>query len=688
MPSHTLIIVESPAKARTLKKILGQRYVVKASMGHVRDLPKSRMGVDIDKDFKPEYILVRGKGKIVKELREASSKADRMLIASDPDREGEAIAWHLAELLNIDSDAPCRIRMYEITAKEVKEAVKNPQAIDMDKVYAQQARRLLDRLVGYSLSPLLWSKVRSGLSAGRVQSVALRLICEREAEIEAFRPEEYWLLDVEATSDDGRSYLLRLEKKDGKALAVKSESEAEEIEKNLKGLTLVVRSFTSKEGRRSPLPPFKTSTLQQEAARRLGFSPQRTMRVAQSLYEGVDIKGRGSLGLITYMRTDSLRVAAEAIESVRGYIGAAFGDKYLPQKPHYYASKGRTQDAHEAIRPTDVALAPESVKEDLTRDQFKLYDLIWRRFVASQMAPSAIARSSIVVEAGPYSLKQSGATLLFEGWGALWPLDLKEDEVPPAKEGELLRQGDVHKEQRFTKPPARYSDSSLVKVLEEKGIGRPSTYAVIVQTLYDRDYVAKSDDKKLVPTELGRVVNDFLVRHFPDVVDVSFTAQMEEQLDQVEGGNVEWLKVIKDFWSRFSKVLSEVKRAAESVSLPDRAVGEACPQCGAPLVVKRGRYGEFVACSAYPECTYTRPILQEIGVSCPICGDGKVVRRKSKKGRTFYGCSRYPNCKFTSWDPPTDERCPACGGYMVLKGRSKTPTCSSCGHKGLADEIA
>ncbi|MDI9390205.1 MAG: type I DNA topoisomerase, partial [Synergistota bacterium] len=367
MPSHTLVIVESPAKARTLKKILGQRYVVKASMGHVRDLPKSRMGVDVDEDFKPEYILVRGKGKIVKELREASSKADRMLIASDPDREGEAIAWHLAELLNVDSDAPCRIRMYEITAKEVKEAVKNPQAIDMDKVYAQQARRLLDRLVGYSLSPLLWSKVRSGLSAGRVQSVALRLICEREAEIEAFRPEEYWLLDVEATSDDGRSYLLRLEKKDGKALVVKSESEAEAIEKSLKGLSLVVRSFTSKEGRRSPLPPFKTSTLQQEAARRLGFSPQRTMRVAQSLYEGVDIKGRGSLGLITYMRTDSLRVAAEAIESVRGYIDAAFGDKYLPQNPHYYASKGRTQDAHEAIRPTDVALTPGSVKEDLTR---------------------------------------------------------------------------------------------------------------------------------------------------------------------------------------------------------------------------------------------------------------------------------------------------------------------------------
>ncbi|HOP88148.1 MAG TPA: type I DNA topoisomerase, partial [Acetomicrobium flavidum] len=599
MSDKTLVIVESPTKARTLKKILGRKYDIKASNGHVRDLPKSRIGIDIDRDFEPEYILVRGKGPIVRDLKKAAQKAERVLLASDPDREGEAIAWHLAHLLSIPEDTPCRIRMYEITPRAVKEAVSKPEIIDMDKVNAQQARRLVDRLMGYSLSPLLWKKVKSGLSAGRVQSVALRLICEREDEIKAFIPEEYWVISALVRGNNGQ-FTLKLAKKDGKNIRITNALDAQAIYNDLLSASYKVSKFDVKEGKRNPLPPFKTSTLQQEAARRLGFTPQKTMRIAQSLYEGVDLPGHGPVGLITYMRTDSLRIAPEGISMARQYIEERYGDKFLPDSPHQYVSKERSQDAHEAIRPTNVRLEPDEISPHLTKDQKALYELIWSRFLASQMAPAIVARTNIEVQAGPYTLKQSGVTLIFEGWSKLWPLDMKEEVLPEAAVGEELKLMKLEKEQKFTKPQSRYTESGLVKVMEEKGIGRPSTYATIIQTLYDRHYVEKDEAKKLFPTELGVTVNSFLVKHFPSIIDVEFTAKMEEELDKVERGEMPWLAVVKGFWNHFSDILKSTESVAR-VEVPVETIDETCPKCGAQLVVKHGRYGKFIACSAFPE---------------------------------------------------------------------------------------
>lgn len=677
----TLVIVESPAKAKTLKKILGANYEIKASMGHIRDLPKSRIGVDIDDDFKPDYIPVRGKASVIKELKQKALGAGKILLASDPDREGEAIAWHLAHLLSIDPKTQCRIRMFEITPKAVKEAVKSPQAIDQDRVDAQQARRILDRLVGYKLSPLLWRKVRSRLTAGRVQSVALRLIAEREREIQGFVRQEYWLLDVIATGEGGKGYTLRLEKRAGKNLTVVSLSEAEEIEKELKANPLTVVDFKLKETRRPPLPPFKTSTLQQEASRRLGFSPQRTMRIAQDLYEGIEIPDRGPVGLITYMRTDSLRLSDDALESSRSYIEGFYGPEYLPESSNVYAAKGRSQDAHEAIRPTDVTLSPEKVKEFLKPEQARLYDLIWRRFVSCQMAPARIARATIEAECGLFLLKQSGVTVLFEGWGKVWPLDMKEGLIPEAAKGEVLTTQEVQKEQRFTQPPTRYSESGLVKAMEEYGIGRPSTYASIVQTLEDRRYADLNEDRRLQPTDLGLVVNDFLVQHFSDIIQVDFTARMEGELDQVENGKRPWVLVPREFWASFESKLEEVDNSVEALNFPKEEpepIGEDCPDCGAPLVRRKGRFGEFIACSAFPKCRYSRPILKSIGVTCPKCHEGQIVRRRSKKGgRTFYGCERYPACDFVSWDAPTGELCKDCGSPLVIRGKGE-PFCPVC----------
>ena len=677
----TLVIVESPAKAKTLKKILGGSYEIKASMGHIRDLPKSRIGVHIEEDFRPDYIPVRGKAAVIKELQKKAGTAGRVLLASDPDREGEAIAWHLAHLLSVDPHTPCRVRMFEITAKAVKEAVKKPEKIDQDRVDAQQARRILDRLVGYKLSPLLWKKVRSRLTAGRVQSVALRLIVEREREILGFVSQEYWLMDVVAAGEGDRRYTLRLEKRDGKPLTIASLAEAEGIEAELRANALEVTDFKVKENRRPPLPPFKTSTLQQEASRRLGFSPQRTMRIAQGLYEGIEIPGKGPVGLITYMRTDSLRLSEEALAAVRGFIGENYGKEYLPQVPHAYASKGRSQDAHEAIRPTDVGLAPEKLKDYLTPEQARLYDLVWRRFVSCQMAPALVARSTVEASSGPFLLKQSGITVLFEGWGRVWPLDMKEGPVSRAVPGEILSLEEILKEQRFTQPPTRYSESGLVKALEENGIGRPSTYASIVQTLEDRGYVALNEDRRLQPSDLGIVVSDFLVKHFSDVIQVDFTARMEGELDQVEGGTRPWVDVPREFWASFQPRLEEVEQTAEAVNVPRQEpepIGEDCPDCGAPLVRRKGRFGEFIACSAFPKCRYSRPILKSIGVTCPKCGQGQIVRRKSKKGgRTFYGCERYPTCDFVSWEMPTGELCGNCGTPMVTRGKGE-PHCPSC----------
>lgn len=654
----TLVVVESPAKAKTLEKILGNTYKVLASVGHVRDLPKGRIAIDIENDFEPEYIQVRGKADIIKALKGASQVSKRTLLASDPDREGEAIAWHLASLLDIDPKSECRIRMQEITEHGVTTAVNEPDSIDIEKVDAQQARRVLDRLVGYQLSPLLWNKVKRGLSAGRVQSVALRIVCEREDEIEKFVPEEYWLIDAETSSTDGkRKYKLRTDKYQGKPLTVHNQNEAVLIEKEIIKSGIKVEEFKTKENPKSALPPFKTSTLQQEASRRCGFAPGRTMRIAQALYEGIDIPGRGPTGLITYMRTDSLRISPEALDSSRKFILESYGSKYLPQNANTYASKTRSQDAHEAIRATDPYITPESVKGSLTPEQYRLYELIWSRFVASQMAPAIIARTTLTCISGEYSLKQSGAVVTFDGWGKVFPLGVKDADMQPAVEGETLVIDHIVKDQRFTQPPSRYTEAGLVKALEEKGIGRPSTYAAILNTLSLRGYVDRGEeDKKLIPTKLGRLVNTFLVKYFPKLINVDFTALMEEEFDQIENGELKWKKVVGDFWKGFKPTLDDVSANAESMKPEPELIGELCPDCGKDLVIKSGRFGEFIACTGYPECKYTRNIVRTTGIKCPKCEEGELVRRRAAKGkvkgRMFYGCSRYPECDYISWTKP------------------------------------
>jgi DNA topoisomerase-1 len=670
----TLVIVESPAKAHTLEKILGRSYCVAASVGHVRDLPKGRIAVDIEHDFTPEYINVRGKADLIKSLKVASGASARTLLASDPDREGEAIAWHLATLLNIDPSSDCRIRMQEITEHGVKSAVENPDHIDMNLVDAQQSRRILDRLVGYNLSPLLWYKLQRGLSAGRVQSVALRIVCEREDEIEAFVPVEYWLLDVNASSDD-RHYTMRVEKKNGKKFVPSNQAESLEAEDAIKKNPITVDNFSVKKTKRPPLPPFKTSVLQQEASRRLGFSPRRTMRIAQSLYEGIDIPGRGPVGLITYMRTDSQRLAPEALDASRQFIETNVGAKYLPEKPNVFTPKGRAQDAHEAIRATDPFLVPESLKPHLSPEQFKLYDLIWRRFIASQMSQAEVARTTLEASSGGYGMKQDGIVIVFDGWGKIWPLGVKNTVIPTATVGEKLKFDSIKREQKFTQPPSRYTDAGLVKVLEEKGIGRPSTYASIVETLADRNYVTREDDKKLMPTKLGRLVNVFLVKYFPAIINTEFTARMEDELDSVESGEENWVAILRNFWDGFKPVLDNVSETAEKVQIEATFIGEDCPECGKPLVIKNGRFGEFIACSGYPACKYTRNILKTTGVKCPKCGEGEVIKRKAAKGkvkgRSFYGCSRYPDCDYVSWQKPGAPKKSASDEEDLLHGESE-----------------
>lgn len=657
----TLIIVESPAKARTLEKILGSDYHVEASVGHVRDLPKGRIGIDVENNFEPEYIQTRGKADIIRTLKKESAASKKTLLASDPDREGEAISWHLAQILGIDPTTECRIRMQEITKEGVRSAVDNPDRINLDKVDAQQSRRVLDRLVGYQLSPLLWYKVQRGLSAGRVQSVALRIICEREEEIEAFVPQEYWLLDVHALAEDGRRYVLRVEKRGGKTFQIESAEQSLVVERELREKPLAISDYRKKESSRAALPPFKTSQLQQEASRRLGFSPRRTMGIAQSLYEGIDIPGRGPVGLITYMRTDSLRISPEAIESSRRYIGEAMGDAYLPEKPNYYTPKEKAQDAHEAIRPTDPFLTPAFLKGYLNPEQFRLYELIWNRFIASQMTPARMARTTVEAACGEYGLKQQGIVVLFDGWGKLWPLGVKDVTIQPATVGEPLSAERINREQKFTQPPARFTDAGLVKVLEEKGIGRPSTYASIMETLVDRGYVNRGEeDKKLIPTPLGRIVCAFLVRYFPKQINTGFTAAMETDLDRVEAGEAAWNDVVREFWSEFKPILDEVTATAERMPVPSEEIGEDCPECQKPLVIRRGRFGEFIACTGFPDCRYTRKIVKTTGIACPKCTTGELVRRKVTKGKTkgrfFYACSRYPDCDFVAWKKPGAEK--------------------------------
>lgn len=673
--------------------MLGKGYVVRSSKGHMKDLPKSRLAIDIEHDFAPEYILVKGKAALKNELLTLAEEASHVLLASDPDREGEAIAWHLANILGVSLSEKCRVRFYEITENAVKTAVANPDYIDINKVDAQQARRILDRLVGYTLSPLLWQKIRYGLSAGRVQSVALNIICEREREIAKFIPDPYYVISVRA-GHSGNQYELRAYKLDGKSLMknnlpllIDTKEKANEILTEIRNNELIVSEFKSRSGTHSAPAPFRTSTLQQEASRKLSFIPAHTMRIAQALYEGLNIPGRGHVGLITYMRTDSLRISNEALASCREFIKANYDAKYLPDKPNIYGGQAKNlkvQDAHEAIRPTDITLTPESLKDTLTPEQLKLYSLIWRRFTASQMTPAISAKSVLKVQAGRVTLKQEGETLIFDGWSILWPLDLKGSELAKVAPDEKLKHISSQSEQKFTKPPARYSEAGLIKTLEENGVGRPSTYATIAGTLEGRGYIEKNEEKRFCPTPLGMTVDEFLAQYFnrkdlSSIVDAGFTAQMEKELDEIEEAQRKWLDVVGEFWCEFSNTVEEAK-GAPKVPLPaPEPIGEVCPECGHDLVKKRGRFGEFIACSNYPECKYTRPILAAIGVKCPKCGKGEIVRRRSKKGRTFYGCSRYPDCDYVAWNRPAGEKCPECGSELYVKG--SVIFCEKCKYK-------
>lgn len=669
----TLVIVESPSKAKTIGKYLGANYKVIASVGHVRDLPKSKLGIDIENDFEPQYIPIRGKGDIIKELKKEAKKASKVYLATDPDREGEAISWHLAFLLGMDTETPCRIVFNEITKNTIKEAIKHPRKIDLSLVDAQQARRVLDRLVGYQISPLLWRKIRKGLSAGRVQSAALKIICDREKEIQAFDSKEYWT--VTATFKKGKSFTAKLAEYQGKKLTIENKVQNDAILTQLKQGTYTVDSLTRKERIKKPYAPFTTSSMQQEASTRLNFNTRKTMMVAQQLYEGVDIKGHGTIGLITYLRTDSVRISEEAKQAAAAFITERYGSEYAG-KNIYTNKKKDIQDAHEAIRPSVVELTPEDIKDSLTAEQFKLYRLIWCRFMASQMTAARFDNMQVNIRNGEYTLKTTGSKLLFDGYQRVYKNSLDEDKdriLPPLEEGEELVNTDLSGEQNFTQPPSRYTEASLVKELEEKNIGRPSTYAPIVATLSERKYVSR-EKKTLIPTELGFLVIGLMEEHFKEIVDIGFTAAMEDRLDNVEIDDLEWKKVIRDFYGPFAKELEAADAAIEKVTIEDQPTGEICEICGKPMVLKSGRFGEFIACSGYPECKNTKPIVKTIDVPCPKCGRD-IVARKSRRGKLFYGCSGYPECDQSYWYKPVNKKCPKCGELLVEK-KTKTSNLS------------
>ncbi len=681
----SLVVVESPTKARTLRKLLSRSYDVAASMGHVKDLPKSQLGVDVQQDFAPKYIVIKGKGAVLKALREAARKAEAVYMATDPDREGEAISWHLQEVLRPVNRPIRRIEFHEVTKEALQRALARPRDIDLKLVNAQQARRILDRLFGYKLSPLLWRKVRGGLSAGRVQSVAVRLVVDREREIARFVPEEYWTVEGRFTADGpDAAFTARLVSRDGtrfggpqeeRVHVIRSEAEAAALAEEIRRQSYRVLEVRPGERQRHPAPPFTTSTLQQEANRRLGFTASRTMRLAQQLYEGIDLGKEGTVGLITYMRTDSVRVAPAAQQEAREYIRRAFGAAYLPPRPRQYRSRRGAQDAHEAIRPTATSRTPAQVKPHLRWDQFRLYELIWKRFVASQMASALIDTLVVDIGGGPFLFRAAGARVRFPGFLALYREAAENGEengegwLPALAATQPLRLLAVQPGQHFTQPPPRYTEASLVRALEELGIGRPSTYAPTLETIKSRGYVHVVD-RRLQPTDLGMLVTDLLVEHFPDIVDLNFTAQMEEELDEIAEGRRDWVKVVREFYAPFERDLQRAEKRIVEVEFPEVETGEACPECGRPLVRKHGRFGEFIACSGFPQCRYTRPV--GIGVACPLDG-GEIVQRRSKRGRVFYGCANYPNCKFVSWDRPTDRRCPRDGGMLVEKrGRRGT----------------
>lgn len=687
--AETLVIVESSAKARTLSKFLGKNYKIKASVGHVKDLPKSKLGIDVDNNFEPQYITIRGKGDLLKEIKDEAQKASRVLLATDPDREGEAIAWHLQNAMKIPPGSPCRIEFYEITQDAVKKAIKKPRSIDIDRVNAQQARRVLDRLVGYNLSPLLWSKVRKGLSAGRVQSVAVKLICEREKEISNFVQEEYWTIEAELTANQEPAFQARLVSCGDSKLEIGSEQEKERICDELRKAHFLVSKVENKEKRKKPLPPFTTSTMQQEASKRLNFFSKRTMKVAQELYEGLELGKEGTVGLITYLRTDSTRISTTAQGEALQYIAETYGSEYAPATANEYKSRKTAQDAHEAIRPTSVSRSPEQVKAFLSRDQHRLYKLIWERFVSSQMTAAVYDTVTVDITADSYGLRASSSHLKFPGYKKVYN-DNEEEEVkniiPELKKGAEVFLQDLQGEQHFTQPPARFSEASLIKLLEEKNIGRPSTYAPIIDTIIKRSYVERQN-KQFVPTELGFIVVDLLQEHFAHIVDVEFTAKMEENLDLVEEGELEWKKVVGDFYHPFATDLEKAQDLIEKVEIKDEEAGKDCPQCGKPILIKHGRFGKFMACSGFPECRYTESFCEAAGVQCPICG-GDIIILRSKKGRKFFGCRNYPQCTFKSWNKPTGTKCPQCGEALVEKpskaGQSAIvcPNCKYTQEKG------
>lgn len=660
-----LVIVESPSKAKTIGKFLGARYKVIASVGHVRDLPKSKLGIDIENDFEPQYISIRGKGDIIKELKKEAKNASKVYLATDPDREGEAISWHLAFLLGIDMTSPCRIVFNEITSKAIKEAIKKPRPIDLRLVDAQQARRVLDRLVGYQISPLLWRKIRRGLSAGRVQSAALKIICDRENEIRAFKPEEYWTITAEFRKN--RKFEAKLTEFRGKKLVIKDKEQNDSILDELGKGTYSVKSLEEKDRMRKPAAPFTTSSLQQDAANKLNFTTKKTMLVAQQLYEGVEIKGRGTIGLVSYIRTDSVRISDEARAASKEYILNVFGEEYYSDNI-YSNRKKDVQDAHEAIRPSHVELEPDAIRESLSKDQYNLYRLIWSRFIASQMAPAKYKAVSAVIENGDYIFKATGSKLLFDGFHKVYSVSKDKDDdklLPQLDKGEQLEPSKVEGEQNFTQPPARFTEASLVKDLEEKNIGRPSTYAPIVATLIDRKYISK-EKKTLVPTELGFIVTDVMEQYFKEIADAGFTAQMEENLDDIEVKGTEWKQVIRDFYGTLKEELDVADSEIQKVDLEVELTGETCEKCGRPMAVKHGRFGAFAACTGYPECKNTKPLVQTIDVKCPQCGKD-IVARKSRKGRVFYGCSGYPECTQSFWNKPINRKCPKCGHLLVEK---------------------
>ncbi len=683
---YNLVIVESPAKAKTIEKFLGAGYKVAASNGHLIDLPKSKLGVDVEKGFEPEYIVIRGRTPILNELKKQAKAAEKVYLAGDPDREGEAISWHISNALSSvkgEKGVIRRIEFNEITKTAVKEAIKHPRDIDINRVNAQQARRVLDRLVGYKLSPLLWSKVARGLSAGRVQSVTVRLIVDRENEIRNFKSQEYWTIVADLVDDKGKNGFSAVFFGDTKKIVPGSEEEVKKILDSIEGEDYIITDVKKSEKQRRPFAPFTTSTLQQDAARKLNFTTKRTMMVAQGLYEGVKVSESETVGLITYMRTDSTRVSSEAQGAAREYIAKNYGAEYVPEKPNFYAGRKNAQDAHEAVRPTYIKYTPQSIKDRLNADQYKLYNLIYTRFLASQMTPARYDTMSYELKADGYVFKANFSKIKFQGYRAVYKEMAEEEEnlnatLPPMEKGDVCKAVKITPKQNFTSPPPRYTEASLVHTLEEKGIGRPSTYAPIISTILERKYV-KKDKRVILPTELGEIVTGLMEKNFPDIVDVAFTADMEEKLDTIESEGKNWKEVLHGFYGPFQQELLKAEAEVEHVKLPDRPAGMKCELCGAEMVYKTGRFGEFIACPNYPECKNTKPVVKEIDVPCPKCG-GKIIERRSKKGNIFYGCEKYPACDFVSWDMPTKDKCSACGSYLVVKhgrGRITYKKCSN-----------